>query len=66
MNQCIPMPPSQPESAPRLAGESSPFLTEFFLVQTEYFRCMAYRDQAGVWREAFNHEELTGEICIVE
>lgn len=66
MNHCITMPPSKPETAPRLAAESSPFLTEFFMVQTEYFRCMAFRDHAGVWREAFSHDELTGEICLVE
>jgi len=27
---------------------------------------MAYRDQNGKWRNAFNHGELTGEIQFVE
>jgi len=46
--------------------ESSPFILEFFMVQGAGFRCMAYRDPNGVWRNAFNNEELMGEIYILE
>jgi len=43
-----------------------PFLIEFFMVEGADFRCMAYCDQAGCWRNAFNHVELPGEIRILE
>jgi hypothetical protein len=43
-----------------------PFVVEFFMVEGASFRCMAYRDQNGKWRNAFNHGELTGEIQFVE
>lgn len=46
--------------------EMSPFLIEFFTVQGVGFRCSAYRDQAGNWRDAFTNDELFGEIQIVE
>jgi hypothetical protein len=46
--------------------EPTPFLTEFFMVQGPGFRCMAYCDHDGKWRNAFNNEELYGEISILE
>jgi hypothetical protein len=58
------------ESAPALdlppAPAPTPFIFEFFMVQGMGFRCMAYCDQAGCWRNALNNEELTGEIRILE
>jgi hypothetical protein len=46
--------------------EDAPFIIEFFMVQGVGFRCAAYRDPDGRWREAFNNEELFGEIQILE
>jgi hypothetical protein len=45
---------------------SSPFLIEFFMVHAMGFRCMAYRDDHGRWRRAFDNVELAGRIRIVE
>ncbi|HEV2327527.1 MAG TPA: hypothetical protein VGY56_01925 [Verrucomicrobiae bacterium] len=50
------------------AGECdkvSPFLLEFFMVQGSGFRCMAYRNQEGKWRGAFDDEELPGAIRVL-
>ena len=58
-----------PFAEPALAAEPSepsPFLLEFFLVQGIGFRCTAYRDLDGKWRDALNHEELFGEISVVD
>jgi hypothetical protein len=44
----------------------SPFLVEFFMVQGMGFKCMAYRNQDGKWRGAFDNEELPGKIQILE
>jgi hypothetical protein len=44
---------------------SSPFIHEFFLVQGSGFRCMAYRNNDGKWRMAFNDEVLTGAIRVL-
>ena len=43
----------------------SPFIFEFFLVQGISFRCMAYRDNDGKWRGAFNNMELPGAVRIL-
>ena len=43
----------------------SPFTCEFFLVQGDDYRCMAYRDNSGKWRAAFNHLELPGAVQIL-
>ncbi|HUA39819.1 MAG TPA: hypothetical protein VMA35_15595 [Candidatus Sulfopaludibacter sp.] len=32
------------------------------LVQTDHFRCMAYRDLAGKWIDYFHRVELQGNI----
>jgi hypothetical protein len=52
----------------RAAGEEdeSPFLLEFFMVQGFGFRCMAYRDDYGRWRTAFDNQELAGHVWISE
>jgi hypothetical protein len=44
---------------------SSPFIHEFFLVQGNYFRCMAYRNDDGKWRGAFNNEVLSGPVRVL-
>lgn len=43
----------------------APFIYEFFLVQGEDYRCMAYRDGSGKWRAAFNHFELPGAVQVL-
>ena len=45
---------------------ASPFVHEFFMVQGSGFRCMAYRNQDGKWRGAFDNEELPGAIRVLE
>ena len=53
----------------KLPGEgdwASPFVHEFFLVQGSGFRCMAYRNEDGKWRGAFDHVELPGAIRVLE
>ena len=45
--------------------EPPPFLLEFFMVQGVGFRCAAYCDEDGRWREAHTHEELQGPIEIL-
>jgi hypothetical protein len=47
------------------ANDISPFLVEFFMVQGAGFRCMAYQDDAGRWRRAFDNAEL-GRVSIFE
>ena len=44
---------------------SSPFIHEFFLVQSSGFRCMAYRNDDGKWRGAFNNEVLSGPVRVL-
>jgi hypothetical protein len=36
-----------------------------FIVQCSGFRCMAYRDSRGKWRDYFNGDELQGEVAII-
>jgi hypothetical protein len=58
----------QPEPTSTLEGRAgtSPFLIEFFMVQSLNFYGMAYRDDEGKWHSALNHEELGGEVCLLE
>ena len=57
----------KPEPAPAAVKEdASPFLQEFFMVQGFGFRCMAYRDDDGRWRTAFDNQELFGHVWISE
>ncbi|HEX9047937.1 MAG TPA: hypothetical protein VF988_13015 [Verrucomicrobiae bacterium] len=60
------VPMKQPGAAADKAPDPSPFLIEFFMVRGLGFYCMAYRDTAGKWRQAFNHRELIGPIHIIE
>jgi len=36
------------------------------MVEGVGFRCMAYCDKVGKWRNAFTNEELFGDIYILE
>jgi hypothetical protein len=56
--------PQPPEATPPPANV--PFEVEFFMVENADMRCMAYSDQAGQWRNALTHEELTGAVHILE
>jgi hypothetical protein len=46
--------------------DTLPALVDFVVVQGIGFRCVAYRDAEGCWHNAFNNEELFGEIHILE
>ena len=49
------------------AGENSMISNfEFVLVQGEGFRCIAYLDDNGRWREAFNNQEIPGSIRVLK
>jgi len=43
-----------------------PFLEEFFMVSAGGYRGMAYQDKNGRWRKARTHEELHGDIYLLE
>lgn len=60
------LPQTKPVPAVEPPAEAAPFLIEFFTVQGPGFRCAAYCDQQGRWRNAFNNEELFGDIQILE
>jgi hypothetical protein len=36
-----------------------------FIVQCVGFRCMAYRDSSGKWRDYFNDDEIPGEVDVI-
>ena len=36
-----------------------------YIVQCEGFRCMAYRDSSGKWRDFFNDDVIQGEVSII-
>jgi hypothetical protein len=63
-------PPMTLQTQPLFAVEemfgTTPFIVEFFMVQGTGFRCMAYCDEKGGWHDAFNHEQLFGDIQILE
>jgi hypothetical protein len=46
-------------------AQTSPFIFEFFMVQGPGFRCMAYCSADAKWHNAFNDEELHGDIRIL-
>jgi hypothetical protein len=56
----------KPQSMIETCSALSPFTTEFFWVEGLGFKCMAYRDPAGKWREAFCNGELPGPIQVLE
>jgi len=43
----------------------SPQKSKSFIVQCVGFRCMAYRDSKGKWRDYFNNDEIVGEVNII-
>lgn len=47
-------------------SDPSPFLVEFFMVWGSGYKCMAYQDQDGKWRRAFDGQQLSGNVVIVE
>jgi len=53
-------------SAVSKPAETSPFVVQFFMVQSLGFRGMAYCDQDGAWRNAFNHSRLFGRVYLFE
>jgi hypothetical protein len=57
--------PGDAGSMTRGQNGDSPFIFEFFLVQGLNFCCMAYKDDNGKWRMAFNHAELPGDVRVV-
>lgn len=59
---------SQPQtvSNAEASAEMSPFVVEFFMVESLGFRGMAFCDEDGHWRNAFNNDPLPGQIYLVE
>ncbi len=43
-----------------------PPIGENVVVQAEGFRCLAFRDKDGKWRDAFHHDELLGSIRVIK
>ena len=44
---------------------ATPFIKEFMMVHCAGFRHMAYRDEAGKWRDAYSHLLLLGSVLIL-
>jgi hypothetical protein len=42
-----------------------PPIGEAVLVQFEDFRCMAFRDREGKWRDCFHKDELQGSVKMI-
>lgn len=59
-------PRDQPGNGGTPEAEISPFVVEFYMVEAESFRGMAYRDEDGKWRNALNNEFLSGPVNLVE
>jgi hypothetical protein len=55
----------EPLAAAEERAESSPFIVEFFMVRGPGFLCMAYCGADAKWRDAFNNEELYGDIQVL-
>jgi hypothetical protein len=58
--------PGTPMFAVKKSANTKPFSFGFFMVQGINFRCVAYRDQQGRWRDAQKQDELFGDIQILE
>ena len=56
----------QPEFGVEQTTEESPFIVEFFMVQSLGFRGMGYCDEDGRWRNAFNNDQLMGQVYLLE
>jgi len=57
---------SRPKLGVKRPTPAAPFVIQFFLVQGLGFRCAAYCDLQGIWRDASNHQELFGDIRILD
>ena len=55
----------EPEIGTENVSSGLPAIFDFVLVQAAGFRCIAYCDQNGTWREAFNHREISGQVQIL-
>ncbi len=55
--------PARPPAAK--PADDPPFIVKFVLVQFINGTCLAYQDQANVWREAANHQELFGFVRVL-
>jgi hypothetical protein len=44
---------------------SSPFLIEYLMVLCSGLRHMAFRDDAGKWRDAYDRSELRGPVKVL-
>jgi hypothetical protein len=53
-------------AAIKKSEESSPFIAEFFMVESAGFKGMGYKDCEGYWRSAYNHVLLLGQVHISE
>ena len=51
--------------AAKRPSHTQPFVFQFCLVQGINFRCVAYCDQQGTWRDASSQAELFGNIQIL-
>lgn len=51
--------------AAKQPNNAKSLVMQFLLVQGINFRCVAFCDQQGRWRDAFNREELFGDIHIL-
>jgi hypothetical protein len=56
----------EPESVAEKRPEVTPFLVEYFMVQSICFRGMAYCDQDGRWRNAANNDQLLGRVYLLD
>lgn len=45
--------------------EKLPPIEQQVMVQGEGFRCLAYRDKDGKWRDVFRQSELKGRIRVL-
>ena len=53
-------------NAPALVDTGkSPFVIEYLMVMSSGLRHMAYMDDAGKWRDAYNRRELPGPVKVL-
>jgi hypothetical protein len=44
---------------------NSPFIIEYLMVLCSGLRHMAFRDNAGTWRDAYDRSELRGPVKVL-
>jgi hypothetical protein len=54
---------SKPNDPP---DDPLPLVGELVLIQADGFRCLAFRDKDGKWRNAFSRDELPGTIRAIK